>query len=114
MAKMIMTGGRRIYPKPGNVDSSKIRFRDKWPNGRPFRHGAMEIEFIFRPLSRLAAEAEIEMFMETYDLVRGKDYHIPGWNYPNNSMPDFWQRSITITFNDDETFVMTKMRWDFV
>lgn len=113
MAKMIMSGGQRIRPNSGNIDQSKIRFLDKWANGRKFKHGAMELAFIFSPASRLAAEAEIEMFMETYDLVRGKDYHIPGWNYPNYSIPDFWGRNITITFNDGETFVMTKMRWDF-
>jgi len=91
----------------------KTRLLDTWPNGRPFKHGAMEIHFIFRPASRISAEADVEAAME--DLLgytRGKEYHIPGWNYPSAcDRGEFWKQHLTLTFNDDETFVMTKLMW---
>ena len=91
----------------GNI--AKVEFIDKWPNGRPFKHGAMKISFVFPPASRLSAEADIEAMMEDHGYVRGEDYHIPAWNFSGNHVV---RSPIHITFNTDEVFVMAKMTWD--
>lgn len=113
MARLKMEGGRRVRPNPGNIDMNKTKFLDKWPNGRPFKHGAMEIHFIFAPASRMSAEADVECLMEDMlEYERGEDYHIPAWNYSYPGQTDYWKGHITITFDNDETFVMTKLMWD--
>lgn len=97
---------RVVVSHDGNI--AKVEFTDKWPNGRIFKHGAMMIKFIFPPASRISAEADIEAMMENHGYKRGKDYHIPSWNfsgYLGIRNPTY------ITFNDDETFVMAKMTW---
>lgn len=94
----------------------KVEFRDTWPNGRPYKHGAMAIFFKTNPRSVLAAEDEIEQYLASYDLIRSRDYHIPPWNFNRVSRYSINSNNITspiiITFNDDETFVMTKLSWD--
>ena len=111
--KLVMTGGRRYRPVSGNIDANRTEFMDTWPNGRPFKHGAMKVHFIFRPASRISAEADIESFMEDHGYERGVHYHIPAWNYPNQyPREEFWDDKLTITFNNDETFVMAKLGWD--
>ena len=91
----------------GNI--KRVEFTDRWPNGREFRHGALEIAFIFRPSSRISAEADIEALMEDHGYYRGKDYHIPNWNFGGEK----WVRDpVYVTFNSDEDFVMAKMMWD--
>lgn len=109
--KIIIEGGRRIRPNPGNIDLYRTKFCDTWPNGRPFKHGALEIYFVFRPSSRISAEADVEALMEDQGWERGVDYHIPAWNYSTPKQESFWSDKLTITFNDDETFVMAKLSW---
>lgn len=90
----------------GNIRG--IEFVDAWPNGRKFRHGAMRIDFIFHPKSRIPAEADVEALMESRGYGRGVDYHIPGWNYSGYHV----RKPFYITFDNDEVFVMAKMSWD--
>lgn len=98
---------RNVTMFDGNI--SKVKFTDKWPNGRNFKHGAMMIEFVFPPSSRISAEADVQAMMENHGYERGKDYHIPAWNFSGFTHV---RNPFYITFNDDETFVMAKMTWD--
>ncbi len=103
---------KRRITDTGNINTKKTAFRDTWPNGRPYKHGAMEFFFHFKPHTRLMAEEQIVEFMKDKGYERGVDYHIPGWNYPSyDNGIEFWKDSIIITFNDDETFVMAKLSW---
>ena len=100
-----------LHPEAGNIYG--VRFADTWPNGRPFKHGAMIIEFIFHPRTREVAEADVESLMSLQGYERGRDYHIPGWNYGKfGSGRNHVNTPYYITFNDDETFVMAKMTWN--
>lgn len=97
---------------PGNIKG--VRFADTWPNGRRFKHGAMEIKFQFHPQTFDSAVAEVDLYMEERGYVRGKDYHVPSWNtsgYSNNIGSRYVKSPFYVTFNDDETFVMAKMSW---
>lgn len=93
----------------GNINS--VTFKDAWPTGRLFKHGALEIEFVFPAGSKLSAEEDVEALMEHHGYIRGKDYYIPGWNYSPYYGQDFHIDKIVITFDSDETFVMAKMSW---
>jgi hypothetical protein len=96
----------------GNIKA--VRFADKWPNGRPFKHGAMEVQFGFQPASFASAVDEIEAYMTERGYVQGKDYHVPAWNtygYGSTIGNRHVKSPFYITFNDDETFVMAKMGW---
>jgi hypothetical protein len=88
-------------------------FVSTWPNGRPFKHGAMKLKFQFHAKSRLAAEGDIELFMAENGYKRSEDYHIPDWNfsYAPRSTPEYVPTEIIITFATDEQFVMAKMAW---
>jgi hypothetical protein len=96
-----------------NIKSSK--FLTTWPNGRPYKHGAMELSFGYNPSSRTSAEGEIELFMKHHGYVRGEDYHIPAWNYSpvryRYDYPEYIKDRLIITFATDEQFVMAKMAW---
>jgi hypothetical protein len=97
----------------GNICSTKLV--SSWSNGRPFTHGAMQITFYYPCASQLNVEVEIEQFMlEQLDYSRGIEYHIPAWNYPNNTTPRsyLFVETATITFTSNEIFVMTKLMWD--
>jgi len=94
----------------GNIRG--VEFVSKWPNGREFRHGAMRIDFIFHPESRISAEADVEALMESRGLERGADYHIPAWNFRGGGPGGGVRKPFHITFNSDEDFVMAKMMWD--
>jgi hypothetical protein len=99
----------------GNIRSAELVAR--WPNGRPFKHGAMNIIFYYPYSTRISAEAEIEQYMrDKLDYTRGVDYRIPAWNYPNNitRSSSVFVIGVTITFTSAETFVMTKLMWDNV
>jgi len=105
-------------PYHGNIDIDRTRFRDTWPNGRPYKHGALEVFFIFKPGSGISAEADVGDMMKEKGFIRGVDYHIPGWNYDTFTSLAFSpgrtlnKESLIITFNDDETFVMAKLGWN--
>lgn len=98
----------------GNIQS--IKFLDTWPNGRKFKHGALEVKFLFQPKHREAAEGDIEAFMEYKGYERGKDYTIPGYNYSiiyREAREMTWVREpFIVTFTSDEIFVMAKMTWN--
>jgi hypothetical protein len=97
---------------PGNI--SGVKFVDKWPNGRNFKHGAMMIQFRFPPASFDTAVGEVDMYMSEHGYVRGKDYHVPSWNtygYGVSIGARYIRTPFYLTFNDDETFVMAKMSW---
>jgi hypothetical protein len=96
-------------PRPGNIKSATLT--STWPNGRKFKHGAMVIKFSFPPNTVAGAEAEIEQFMHDNGLTRSVDYHIPAWNHTRYQQYDFYTNEMTITFVNDEVFVMTKMGW---
>lgn len=97
----------------GNIKSAE--FADTWPNGRKFKHGAMKFKFNFPPMTFENAADEIDAFMEDRGYTRGSDYHIPGWNMLGNyaAMGNPVKHEVYITFNNDETFVMAKLSWDF-
>lgn len=70
----------------------------------------MMLSFRYHPASRNAAEGDVEYFMEDHGLIRGVDYHIPGWNYATHDKDVLLGNGcITITFVDDQTFVMAKL-----
>jgi hypothetical protein len=96
----------------GNIKSAE--FKDTWPSGRKFKHGAMLFKFKFRPATFTGAADEIEVFMKERGYDRGVHYHIPAWNLRSKySIGDAVKEEVYITFNDDETFVMAKLSWDF-
>jgi hypothetical protein len=97
-------------PRPGNIKSATLT--STWPNGRKFKHGAMVIKFSFPPNTVSGAVAEVEQFLTDNGLIRSEDYHIPAWNYSQNQHYDFFKDEMTVTFANDEVFVMTKMGWD--
>lgn len=90
----------------GNI--SRSRPVSCWPNGRPFRHGAIEIEFVFPPVSKLSAKYDIENFMEDHDFQLGVDYFIPDWNFSGTSMV---RSPVYVTFESHEKFFLAKMSW---
>lgn len=94
----------------GNI--SGVEFKDAWPTGRPFKHGALEIRFVFPAGTKISAEEDVEALMEEHGYIRGKDYNIPGWNYSLYYGQDHDIAKLVITFDNDETFVMAKMSWD--
>jgi len=96
----------------GNIKSAE--FADTWPNGRKFKHGAMKFKFNFPPMTFEGAADEIDVYMEERGYTRGVDYHIPAWNMPGNYvMGNSVKSEVYITFDNDETFVMAKLAWDF-
>ena len=104
---------RNDWKNMSNIKASK--FLSTWPNGRPYKHGAMEISFGYNPTSRTSAEGEIELFMRGHGYVRSEHYHIPLWNFNtrgyNHGYPDYVNDRLIITFATDEQFVMAKMSW---
>jgi len=112
--RLRMVGGKRYRPKIGKVNIDKTEFIDKWPNGRPFKHGAMKISFIFSPASCMSAELDVEAIMGSNGYERGKDYNIPSWNFSRNygKLTPYIGKDIIITFNDIDTFIMAKLGWD--
>jgi len=90
----------------------KVEFIDKWPNGRPYKHGAMKIYFYFPPAKRQVAVREIRDFMTEHGYKQSEDYHIPAWNWPGFYSTDFYGDTVTITFTNDQQFVMAKLSWD--
>lgn len=102
---------RRVKMIFGNIETAVMT--DKWPNGRPFKHGAMKINFGFHPGSFVAACDEVESFMAEKGYQRGRDYHIPAWNRLGKySKSEHIRDEFYITFDSDETFVMAKLAWD--
>jgi hypothetical protein len=98
------------------VEIIKTELVANWPNGRPFKHGAMILSISPHLSSHRELCAGIEQFMSSQaGQTRGTDYHIPGWNFYRHHTPYTQVRmdKITITFANDETFVMTKMQWDY-
>lgn len=84
---------------------------------RTLRHGGLQVKFKFTPRNFAEATGQIDRLMTKHSLERGKDYHIPpwntwgaGWTVDDRLVKD----TVYLTFNDDMTFVMTKMGWDDV
>jgi hypothetical protein len=102
---------------PSNVISAK--FLDKWPNGRLYKHGAIALTFRYTPISRVSAIGEIELYMQTQDLVRTEHYHVPEWNFRpeyGGTLPvtEWINSTLIATFVSDELFVMAKLSWDLI
>ena len=99
------------------IEITKTEFLANWPNGRPFKHGAMKISMDFHLYTQHELCTGIEQFMQQRaGQTRGIDYNIPAWNFAgihHHPRKEEWTHQVTITFVNDETFVMAKMQWDY-
>jgi long-subunit fatty acid transport protein len=113
--KIVMSGGRRYRPKPGNINLDKTELRDKQGEYRT-RHGSLAVYFIFPPGSRISAIADIEALMEDRGYELGVHYNIPEWNWVGpigEESMSYTRRYVTVMFTSEEIFIMAKLSGDF-
>jgi hypothetical protein len=93
---------------------SRVEFVSNIGN-RPLRHGGMVVYFRYPPNHWLDASESVDRLLNPRGLVQGVDYHIPPWNtygaaYRIEYRPV--KTPLYVIFDNDMTFVMTKMGWD--